>query len=443
MATARPRATNPGNDDGGDVDPFFSTLESVMRISLAGFGGALAGMSLARRGASVVASAPASAIARRVANSPFAPPPGTVLPAAAAPDAAAKTKNGGAKAGAAVAAVVSGSGKRRLQRRQTIVRASPPPAALPHRYSDRELPTAWAVACAAFAGVVEFVRAASPSTVVRDLLLAAPPPPSATMGGGYGDGYGGGEEERRTTTTATTPVDDDDGDDDGGDGIASSAHGWSIVPPDPSALCAISDYAIGGAVAGAVFRGSAVRTRLGARGMSSAVGGGGRRPFLSGILPGAVLGLSAGIAIVALDRGRILLDERYGVRPDPRRGDDDDGDDDGDDDDDCATGDSPSFAASPGHGVGADAQIPADIRAMSNEELARSIESLRRGEDAGGGGRSSSSSSHSSSSSSSAAAAEPSRLEKVGATTDDEGGEETRDLFSAIGFRPHPSRGKE
>ena len=89
MATARPRATNPSTDDGGDVDPFFSTLESVMRISLAGFGGALAGMSLARRGAS------ASAIARRVANSPVVPPPGAGLPAAAA-DATAKTKNGGA-----------------------------------------------------------------------------------------------------------------------------------------------------------------------------------------------------------------------------------------------------------------------------------------------------------------------------------------------------------
>jgi hypothetical protein len=390
-----------------------------MRISLAGFGGALAGMSLARRGA----SASASAIARRVANSPVVPPPGAVLPAAAA-DATAKTKNGGAKASAAVAAVVAGSGKRRLQRQQTIVRASPPPAALPHRYSDRELPTAWAVACAAFAGVVEFVRAVSPSAVVRDLLLA--PPPSATMGGGDGDG--GGEEERRTTTPTTSDEDDDDDDD--GDGIASSAYGWSIIPLDPSALCAISDYAIGGAVAGAVFRGSAVRTRLGARGISSAVVGG-RRPFLSGILPGAVLGLSAGIAIVALDRARILLDERFGVRPDPRRGDDDDDDD----DHDYTTVDSSSLAER------ADAQIPADIRAMSNEELAKSIESLRRGDDAGGGGGSSSSSSPSISSSSSAA--EPSRLEDVGATTDDEGGEETRDLFSAIGFRPHPSREKE
>ena len=392
-----------------------------MRISLAGFGGALAGMSLARRGASVAPSA--SAIARRVANSPVAPP-GAGLAAAAT-----VTRNGGAKttttttsaaaaAAAAAVAAVAGGGKRRLQRQQTIVRTAPPPAALPHRYSDRELPTAWAVACAAFAGVVEFVRAASPSTVVWDLLLA----PSATMGSGDRDGDGDGGGEGRTTAT---PVDDD------GDGIASA---YGSIPLDPSALCAISDYAIGGAVAGAVFRGSAVRTRLGARGIagiyapspSSVVGGG--RP-LSGMLPGAVLGLSAGIAIVALDRARILLDERFGVRLDPRRGGG------GDDDDDYATGDSSSLAASSEDGVGADAQIPADIRAMSNEELARSIESLRRGDDAGGGG--------SLSSSSAAAAVEPSRLEDVEATTDDQGGEEARDLLSAIGFRPHPSRGKE
>jgi len=44
--------------------------------------------------------------------------------------------------------------------------------------------------------------------------------------------------------------------------------------------------------------------------------------------------LSAGIAIVALDRARILLGVRFGVHADPRRigNDDDDGDDDNEDD---------------------------------------------------------------------------------------------------------------
>ena len=48
----------------------------------------------------------------------------------------------------------------------------------------------------------------------------------------------------------------------------------------------------------------------------------------SGIVRGGgkALGLSAGIAIVALDRACILLDKRFRVRVDPRRGDDDDED---------------------------------------------------------------------------------------------------------------------
>ena len=73
--------------------------------------------------------------------------------------------------------------------------------------------------------------------------------------------------------------------------------------------------------------------------------------------------MSAGIAIVALDRSRILLDERFGVHADPRRSgnDDDDGNDDNEDDYDYTMGDLSSLAASFGDGVGADAQIPAGI----------------------------------------------------------------------------------
>jgi hypothetical protein len=75
------------------------------------------------------------------------------------------------------------------------------------------------------------------------------------------------------------------------------------------------------------------------------------------------LGLSAGIAIVALDRSRILLDERFGVHADPRRSgnDDDDGNDDNEDDYDYTTGDLSSLATLFRDGVGADAQIPAGI----------------------------------------------------------------------------------
>ena len=70
--------------------------------------------------------------------------------------------------------------------------------------------------------------------------------------------------------------------------------------------------------------------------------------------------MSAGIAIVALDRARILLDERFGVHADPRhsRNDNDDGDDDNEDDYDYTTGDLSSLAASFGDGVGADRRYP-------------------------------------------------------------------------------------
>ena len=61
---------------------------------------------------------------------------------------------------------------------------------------------------------------------------------------------------------------------------------------------------------------------------------------------GKALGLSARIAIVALDRARILLDERFGIHADPLRSgnDDDDGNDNNKDDYDYTTGDLLSLA---------------------------------------------------------------------------------------------------
>jgi len=101
---------------------------------------------------------------------------------------------------------------------------------------------------------------------------------------------------------------------------------------------------LGGAVAG-----HSLPWRLRRQASSVVVGG------------GKALGLPAGIAIVALDRARILLDERFSVHVDPRRSgnNDDDGDDNNEDDYDYTTGDLSSLAASFGDGVGADAQIPA------------------------------------------------------------------------------------
>ena len=73
--------------------------------------------------------------------------------------------------------------------------------------------------------------------------------------------------------------------------------------------------------------------------------------------------MSVGTAIVALDRARILLDKRFGVHGDPRRScnDNNDGDDSNKDDNDYTASNLSLLAASFGDGVGADAQIPADI----------------------------------------------------------------------------------
>jgi hypothetical protein len=73
--------------------------------------------------------------------------------------------------------------------------------------------------------------------------------------------------------------------------------------------------------------------------------------------------------IVALDRSRILLDERFGVHADPRRSgnDDDDGNDDNEDNYDYKMGDLSSLAVSFGDGVGADAaDTRRHIMAISN-----------------------------------------------------------------------------
>ena len=275
-----------------DDDPFYSIVESVMRISLAGFGGALAGMSLSRRG--VAASAVA---AKAVVN-----------------------------AKSTVDTVGRNIGKKRLQSQQTIVRTTPPTAGI----VDRDLPTAWAVACGVFAGVVEFTRTMSPTTIIRQLV-------DVTIGDAGADDTGMNLDNADAITTIM---------------------GMSSLTLDSTTMTTVSDYAIGGAIAGAIFQGSAIQTRA-RRGVDlTAIRG---RP-LSGILPGAALGLSAGILIVAIDYAQILLEEKFGTA---------------EYDDEVALDVNPSAAfEKSGHAT----MIPADIKAMSNEELMKSIERLKKGD---------------------------------------------------------------
>ncbi|KAK1736529.1 hypothetical protein QTG54_012551 [Skeletonema marinoi] len=116
-----------------DANPHITaTIESLMRITLAGFGGALAGISISRRGGLAASQHQAQALAKK-----------------------ALTSNNN---------VIQQTS--RTQRRQAI--RSAPPVLRPS--IDRELPSAWAVACMAFAGVVEFTRLVSPTTFVSQFI---------------------------------------------------------------------------------------------------------------------------------------------------------------------------------------------------------------------------------------------------------------------------------
>ena len=296
-------------------DPYFSTLESIMRITLAGFGGALAGLSFARRRG------------------------GSAIVTAAATRQATKNEQSAKLLG----------GKKRLKQQTQIIRSTPPTTT---PYQDRELPTAWALACMSFAGVVEVTRKLSPTTF--------------------------GWELARELKVEGTPETLD------------------------SSITQISDYIIGGAIAGALFKGSAVRTKTGTRLDASIMGNNLStssnstlkaitRP-LSGILPGAALGLVAGISMIALDRAQIMVEEKFGTIED----NDNDEDIDNEKDDDTTI-------------------IPQDIKQLTNEELMKEIEMIKSGNI---------------------------QTSQVDSTSEKEGMDDehkqVQDFLYALGFRKHP-----
>lgn len=274
------------NDDGNPH--IMATLESLMRITLAGFGGALAGISISRRGGGLAAyhHKTTSNVIKQS------------LPSA------------------------------RTQRRQAI--RSAPPVLRPS--IDRDLPSAWAVACMAFAGVVEFTRLVSPTTFVSQFVT-----PTVTN---IDDMRVQSEQEDDGNAIVTKNNPND-----------AMKYGSTII-----------DYMIGGGIAGAIFKQSAVRTPTGARIDASIMGN--YSPSLvstaikgnplSGILPGAALGLLAGITIVAMEYAQVVIEDKFG----------------GTNNDDVI-----EETAS----KNTNDDIPADIKEMSSEELAASIHSLRSG----------------------------------------------------------------
>ena len=136
-----------------------------------------------------------------------------------------------------------------------------------------------------------------------------------------------------------------------------------------------------------------------------------RGGVLSGLLPGAGLGLAAGAFIVATRLAQGLVEERIELERDESRRDHREDPD----REEAKIEDGPSRDER-------DA-IPEDIRRMSNEELRKSIEDLKRGID----GRSPPGSETAQSNGAEEKSSEPEGI--AGSTS----------LLHKLGFRPHPS----
>lgn len=224
----------------------YQVMESLMIISIAGFGGALCGLAISRRG-------------------------------------------GGGLSPLFASRVSAGS----LKSSSTLRKSARAPY-----YIDHELPTAWAVACITFASIMEFSRMISPATKLMDLLYSRKNNIDA-VGRTFMHATAG-----QSPSTAT-PTDQ---------GELTNIQPSSVVGQQDSTasvratidtdLCLVFDYLLGGAVAGAAFKGTVIRSQASLKGL--ALRGGpvlpasmtaARTGILTGMIPGAALGFLAGLAV--------------------------------------------------------------------------------------------------------------------------------------------------
>mmetsp|Transcript_33584 Transcript_33584/g.61828 ORF Transcript_33584/g.61828 Transcript_33584/m.61828 type:complete len:439 (+) Transcript_33584:46-1362(+) len=413
------------NNKNHDIDPYFTTLESIMRVTVSGLGGFLVGMSLARHGSGGGAAArqAASAFSKIPRRSDVGTSSSTSSSIATKSNLRGLNKktvgvgnknaighSGGSGGGTAMTTTSKGGGGggKRLQR-QNVIRTTPPSTG---PYVDQELPYTWAIAVMTFVGILEFTRVTSPTTFLWELARGD----SESEDVGSNDSQQKHDTKDSDNTPPSPPSQQNE-----------SYYGSSLfnnTSLDPS-IATIVDLVIGGSIAGALFRGSAVRTRVGARidasimGISkqsspstylSAVRG---RP-LSGLLPGAALGMLAGVVTVAADRAQVAVKDYFG---------------DADADNEDMVGIESEDGA---------VTIPADIKAMSNEELMKSIEKLKSG-------RSESQDAYGDDAQVEVSSKELSQTlaqSSVEGETEMEDGEEAemQGLISSLGFRPHPSQ---
>ena len=235
----------------------------------------------------------------------------------------------------ATSAVTNSSTKKRhaIHRHHPLTTRSGDNTALSPYAVDRELPAAWAFVCMSFAGIIEFTRIVSPSKLSVDLVSKF-------------NAHEDKEKEPVAESQARST-------------FLSKSFSWLSKSNTQSALQTVADYTIGGAIGGAFFTGSAVRTPAGrkidAAILGAAIRGGG---LLAGLLPGAGLGLLAGVTIVSIDYATEMLEERFGEADEQL--------------DELPEQNEMVQIQNNGE------PVPESIKAMSNEELARAIEELKK-----------------------------------------------------------------
>lgn len=284
---------------------FNQAMESLMNVTIAGFAGALVGMSLARRrGAGGLMNGSATAIIR------------TRTPSSSSSSISSTSS-----------ATTNGSNTVRN-------RATP--------YIDHDLPIQWAVTCLTFSGIVEFSKLSSPSTSIMNLLsnnsnaVKVEPGESFNVAQGVpieavDDMPNNLDKNTLDSTTTLSKLEQetdfrihDENIDDSTTGISPHAkneilQSWSSSPKKlhhiqshyedwtHTAIRLIGDYTIGGAIAGALFKGKPIRTQAAIK-LSKLGGhhhGGGmimpRPSIIAGLIPGATLGFLAGCATFGVE----------------------------------------------------------------------------------------------------------------------------------------------
>ena len=205
---------------------------------------------------------------------------------------------------------------------------------------DRELPAAWSMACMAFTGVIEFTRFASPSNFIIDLVSQL---------------HDGEEKDKNVSLHENM---NDHVENSEKEEIEIQTMSWLQQIKTPT-ITTIVDYTIGGALGGALFNGSPIRTAAGRKIDAPILGAAIRGGPLAGLLPGAGLGLLAGVAVMSIEFVTEIVQDHFGEMEEEL-------------DDELVHVEEETPRTDN------DEPIPAHIKSMSNEELAKAIEDLKR-----------------------------------------------------------------